>query len=205
MTKYSSTEFPASDANRNPNINSTELVREKQFLRNTRLINHQESSFQMGKNLVSSDNLHNNTSSCELKDQRVFGVENGRRKRPTTAPRNRTEPQSYNLASGSKLKVTLENASQQPGKGSSHQKHKIKTYLKKEINLNRFVSVNDYKNMTKQVKDLRNLESAYLSESLTANQLSRTVSQLYGSSFTSSASKTQLRNRLQSFQKKPRG
>ena len=55
----------------------------------------------------------------------------------------------------------------QSSAGQRSQK-KIRTYLHNEFNQNRYLSVQDYKVMTQQVINLRNIENQYLSESLTA-------------------------------------
>ena len=44
---------------------------------------------------------------------------------------------------------------------------KVKTYLKMEMVSNKFLSINDYKAMTKQVQELQDLEKTYLDENLT--------------------------------------
>jgi len=41
---------------------------------------------------------------------------------------------------------------------------RIKSYLHKEYATNKFLSVNDYKEMTKQVMELRSLEHSYINE-----------------------------------------
>ena len=52
------------------------------------------------------------------------------------------------------------------GKGKGSVK-RIKTYLHKEMNSNKYLSIDDYKLMNKQVKELKELESAYMNQSLT--------------------------------------
>ena len=44
---------------------------------------------------------------------------------------------------------------------------RIRSYLHNEFQHNKYLSIQDYKKMTKQVLDLRNLEHSYLNESLT--------------------------------------
>ena len=76
-----------------------------------------------------------------------------KRKRPTTAPRQRP--------------ALIDEVMAQSSAGHRSAK-KIKTYLHHEFSQNRFLSVQDYKVMTQQVVQLRNIEQQYLSESLTA-------------------------------------
>ena len=45
--------------------------------------------------------------------------------------------------------------------------NKVKTYLRREVVSNKFLSINDYKAMTKQVQDLHEMEQSYLAKDLT--------------------------------------
>ena len=78
-----------------------------------------------------------------------------KRRRPTTAPRSRVQNAlgvaiSHNPTSTSRkqLNLSMYNSSE----------NKVKTYLKREVVSNKFLSINDYKAMTKQVHDLNQLE-----------------------------------------------
>ena len=86
-----------------------------------------------------------------------------KRRRPTTAPRSRVqntlgkELTNTNVTSRKQLNYSMYNSSDT----------KVKTYLKREMVSNKFLSINDYKAMTKQVQELQDLEKTYLDENLT--------------------------------------
>ena len=76
------------------------------------------------------------------------------------------------------IQVRILNQSSEHEHNTSNKK--IKHYLHNELSSNKHLSVNDYKMMTKQVCDLRKLESNYLSESHT--QMQHKINQQYNSS-----------------------
>ena len=78
---------------------------------------------------------------------------------------------------------------------------RIKNYLHNEFAHNKFLSINDYKAMTKQVQELRDLESAYLSESLVDKSGTAFASAIDGSSSLSQLQLQQLNQRVHAYRK----
>ena len=144
---------------RSPILSSLETGREIKYLTNTRRISG--AAEQSVSHLAGSGEAYL-PSKYKIHGEVAVAKRSKRARRPVTAPRARVDTQTQEQAlrkTPSQMDVRLFSER----KCSSRQ---IKSYLKKEFSSNKLLSVQDYKQMTQQVVQLRKLENAYLQQDL---------------------------------------